>query len=124
MLEVQRNRRSTKVAQGHGRSDMSTGTSQGITTGVDAGPCAHRRLPADRETLRWKESTTWDAYLARVVSNIASPPVMATGAMAAVAARLSTAAAWTWAVMMVVLSVVVPLCYVLWLVKRGRHHRF
>lgn len=98
---------------------MGTGTSQGITTGVDAGACAQRRLPANPEILQSKESTAWDAYLARVVSNVGSPPVMATGAMTAVAARLSTTTAWTWAIMMVGLSVLVPLCYVLWRVKRG-----
>ena len=63
---------------------------------------------------------TWDGRLAYVISQIASPPVLAIAAMALIAATLSSPRAWTWAGVYVVLAILAPILYLVWLVHRGR----
>jgi hypothetical protein len=62
----------------------------------------------------------WDGFLAYVISRIASPPLLATGAMALVASTLSSPRAWSWAGAYVFVAIVTPVLYLIWLVRRGR----
>lgn len=57
--------------------------------------------------------------IARWIAHIGSPPVMAAASAFICATWLGTAAAWRWASLHVVLTVLVPSGYVLWLLLRG-----
>jgi membrane-associated phospholipid phosphatase len=57
--------------------------------------------------------------LAHGLSIVFSPPLVMTGAAAMIAAVVGTFNAWLWAGEYVLIAVVVPALFVLWLVKRG-----
>ncbi|NJN96605.1 MAG: hypothetical protein HC875_22085 [Anaerolineales bacterium] len=61
----------------------------------------------------------WDEQLARWISNLGSPPLLATVGIALSVSTIGTVSAWLWAVFYIVLAVSLPAAYVLWLVKRG-----
>ncbi len=61
----------------------------------------------------------WIDGLATVVSAILSPPALAVGMIASAAAFAGTPAAWRWAGVSLALSVLAPICYLLWLHRRG-----
>jgi len=68
---------------------------------------------------------TRDWRAARMISRIASPPLLAIAGVYLTAAGIivrdsSTYGAWLWATLIVVFSVFIPSCYVLSLVKRGK----
>ena len=63
---------------------------------------------------------TWDGRLAYVISQIASPPVLTIAAMALLASTLASPRAWTWAGVYVMLAIVTPILYLVWLVHQGR----
>lgn len=63
---------------------------------------------------------TRDRYMARWVSRIASPPLLAVTGVLVAAAEVTGLAAWWWAAFILVVSVGVPSGYVFYLVKRGR----
>ncbi|MBN1977724.1 MAG: hypothetical protein JW918_10010 [Anaerolineae bacterium] len=61
----------------------------------------------------------WDGRLAYVLTNVGSPPVLAPAAMALAAAVLTDPRAWMWAGLYVLLTVVTPVLYLIWLKHRG-----
>jgi membrane-associated phospholipid phosphatase len=63
---------------------------------------------------------TWDGRLAYVISQIASPPVLTIAAMALLASTLASPRAWKWAGVYVMLAIVTPILYLVWLVHQGR----
>jgi len=58
--------------------------------------------------------------LAHVISQVGSPPVLTTTAIALNASVLSSPRAWVWAGLHVLLAILTPLLYLVWLVYRGR----
>lgn len=60
------------------------------------------------------------ATLARIVSEVASPPCLGLAVTALAARAAGTWAAWVWAGLHALLSVVLPTLYIAWLVRRGR----
>lgn len=66
------------------------------------------------------ETQSWDFQLAYWVSQIVSPPVLGLGAAILIAATLSTVSAWLWALFYMLLAVLVPVLYVVWLVRCGK----
>jgi membrane-associated phospholipid phosphatase len=61
----------------------------------------------------------WDGFLAYVISQVGSPPVLAVGAMALLASTLSSPRAWRWAGVYVFLAIVTPILYMFWLLSHG-----
>ena len=61
----------------------------------------------------------WDGFLAYVISQVGSPPVLAVVAMALLASTLSSPRAWRWAGVYVFLAIVTPILYLFWLLSHG-----
>ena len=61
----------------------------------------------------------WDDRLARRVSDILSPPVVAVTGLLLVARAVATPAAWGWVSFYLALVVLTPTLYVIWLLRRG-----
>lgn len=79
-----------------------------------------RGLPASPGTIdRRLTPRAWDGRLASVISNAGSPPVLASAVVGLTALKLSSARAWIWGGVYVVLGVLMPFLFVVWLVKRG-----
>lgn len=64
-------------------------------------------------------SAGWDMRLARWVSNVVCPPVVAAVCILLVAYSLGTLAAWEWACFYLTAVVLVPTLYVVWLLRHG-----
>ena len=62
----------------------------------------------------------WDGFLAYVISQVCSPPVLSAVAMALIASTLHHARAWRWAGLYVFLAILTPVIYLIWLVRHGR----
>jgi membrane-associated phospholipid phosphatase len=62
---------------------------------------------------------TRDRKVARWISRVSCPPVLAVIGTLAVAAEVGNIA-WMWALFMIALSIVVPALYVLWLTRHGK----
>jgi len=62
----------------------------------------------------------WDGRLAYILSWVASPPFVLAIALGVVAGEQATPGAWTWSGLYVVLGVVAPVIYLLWLASTGR----
>ena len=62
----------------------------------------------------------WDERLAWWVSRFGSPPVLTVVAMLLGAYAAATPTAWAWASLSMVLAVLLPALYVLWLVRQRR----
>jgi len=58
--------------------------------------------------------------LARLISDVGSPPVQGFVVVGLTAAWLASAGAWIWAGFYLLVAVLLPLLHVIWLVKRGR----
>ncbi len=61
----------------------------------------------------------WDLRLARWISDLLCPPVVAAVCILVAAAYLATPVAWKWAALFLGLAVVPPTLYVIWLLHRG-----
>jgi membrane-associated phospholipid phosphatase len=61
----------------------------------------------------------WDERLAGWISNVLSPPVVAVGSLALIVQRMETASHWWWAVYFMILTVLIPVGYIVWKVRRG-----
>jgi len=59
------------------------------------------------------------SLVARLVSDVLCPPVVATLSILVVAAHVATATAWESAILFLALVVIVPTLYLLWLLHRG-----
>lgn len=65
-----------------------------------------------------RERTPRAARLARWISTVISPPVMAGAGLAIVAAEVNTSAAWRWAALEFGLALAAALAHIVWLVRR------
>jgi membrane-associated phospholipid phosphatase len=61
----------------------------------------------------------WADHLANVVSQLASPPVLAVATAGLCAAHSHEAGAWRWAAIHAGLTVAIPIIILVWLVARG-----
>lgn len=66
----------------------------------------------------------WDYSVARWVSNILNPPLVAALGIFLMATVVGTREALLWAALFVILADIVPTLYVLWLLKKGRIENF
>jgi len=64
-------------------------------------------------------SEAWDGRLAYAISQVGSPPVLTAAAIALNGSTLSSPRAWGWAGIHILLAVLAPLLYLVWLVRRG-----
>ena len=69
-------------------------------------------------TLPKTTDTSWDVTVARMISRLASPPLVVSAIMVAVISRLG-GLAWTWGVVYLLVAVLAPLSYLVMLVRRG-----
>ncbi len=76
-----------------------------IPSGVDLLP----QLPFTR---------TW--RMARWISRVSSPPLLAVGGTLMTAVTITGAVAWFWAVFSISFSILVPSLFVIWLLRRGK----
>lgn len=60
-----------------------------------------------------------DGRVAYGISQVGSPPVLAAIGLFMVAASLATPRAWLWATIYVVVAILSPLLFLVWLVRRG-----
>ncbi len=58
--------------------------------------------------------------LAYWVSQIGSPPLTGAGAAMLIAAFLTTVSAWQWAFVYILLTILAPCAYIIWLVQTGK----
>lgn len=58
--------------------------------------------------------------LARIVSNVAAPPVLAVAGAVVLTLSSTTTGAWRWALLLAVTTVLLPSMYVVWMVWRGQ----
>ena len=65
------------------------------------------------------QSRAWADHLASVVSAVLSPPVLAATMVIMAAAASRSVVVWIWAGTALVLSLLAPIGYVLWLFRRG-----
>lgn len=61
----------------------------------------------------------WDEHLARLVSDLLSPPVTGLISLLVVAYAARQPSAWLWVSIAVILTIGVPVSYILWKVRRG-----
>lgn len=66
----------------------------------------------------------WDYRMAHLVSDVLNPPLVASAGIFLMAAVIDTIAAWVWAAVFVVVAVISPTLYVVWLLKKGRIETF
>lgn len=62
----------------------------------------------------------WDKTLARWISQLGSPPLLAAAGLILCGQVINTWAAWEWIGFYILLAVGLPAGYVLWLVRRGQ----
>lgn len=62
---------------------------------------------------------TWMGRIAYGISQVGSPPVLAGAGVFMTAGALATPRAWLWAGIYVVLAILSPLLFLVWLVRRG-----
>ncbi len=58
--------------------------------------------------------------MARWVSRIASPPLLAAGGSVMTAAQVSDASAWAWALFSISSCILLPSLFIVWLMRRGQ----
>lgn len=63
---------------------------------------------------------TRDRVVARWVSRLASPPLLAVICTALTAARSATSGAWGWAGFLVGFTILVPTLFIVWLLRQGK----
>lgn len=62
----------------------------------------------------------WDEALARWISRLGSPPLLAIASISLSAQAARTATAWGWAGFYILAAIALPAVYVLWLVRQGK----
>lgn len=62
----------------------------------------------------------WDESLARWVSRLGSPPLLAIASISLSAQAARTTTAWGWAGFYILVAIALPAAYVLWLVRQGK----
>lgn len=73
----------------------------------------HLSTPADFIPMNW------DEHLAKWVSDILSPPVLALSGIFLAAHAIGSSAAWWWSSYYVLMTVALPCGYIIWKVRRG-----
>jgi len=63
---------------------------------------------------------SWDGRAACIVSQVGSPPVVMTFSILLLAVLMARLRAWMWAGIYVVLAIVLPVLYLVWLLHRGQ----
>jgi hypothetical protein len=63
---------------------------------------------------------TWDRRIARWISYITNPAILATLTPILIAIALEEPAAWLWAGLAISIIVVIPMGYLIWLLKKGK----
>jgi membrane-associated phospholipid phosphatase len=63
---------------------------------------------------------TRDRRVAKWISRVTSPPILAVGGTVMTAAQITGAVAWLWAVFSIFFSIIIPSLFVLWLLRRGK----
>lgn len=63
---------------------------------------------------------TRDRRVARWISRVSSPPLLAAGGTVMTAAQITGSAAWFWAFFSISFSILVPSLFVAWLLRRGK----
>ncbi len=63
---------------------------------------------------------TRDRQVARWISRIASPPLMAVSGAIISALEIASRAAWLWMLYIIAFNILVPCAYILWLKRRGK----
>jgi len=63
--------------------------------------------------------TTWDRRLARIISDVISPPVVTIFGALFFAMAIDTPSGWIWTGSFVFVVMCIPTLYIVWLVKRG-----
>lgn len=100
--------------------ETSVGTCNSMTAGVEAdGYGEGRGLPASPRVMDSDAPRAWDGQLAALISTVGSPPVLASTALLVTALTLSSPRAWMWVGIYLLLGVLTPFLYLVWLVKRG-----
>jgi len=95
-------------------------TPSSTPTGVEAvGYREGQGFPASPGLVGPEAPRSWDGRLALAISNVGSPPVVASLVVALTALKLATPGAWVWGGVYALLGVLLPFLYVVWLVKRG-----
>lgn len=61
----------------------------------------------------------WDEEVARWVSHIASPPILALAGLLLIALTVNEPSGWIWAGYYSLLTIIIPILYVVWKVRRG-----
>lgn len=63
---------------------------------------------------------TWDMKLAKLITNVISPPLVSVVGLFALAASISDRSVWYWTFFFVFVLVILPTSYTIWLYKTGR----
>ena len=66
----------------------------------------------------------WSYRVANAISNVLNPSIVSVVGIFFMASVLGTAEAWRWAILFVVLAVITPTLYVVYLLKRGKIENF
>jgi membrane-associated phospholipid phosphatase len=78
------------------------------------------RRPAASAVGDATSSRAWDGLVARVISQVGSPPVLSAAVTALVASTISDPSAWHWAAVYVSVAILTPVLYLAWLLCRGQ----
>ncbi|NPV56615.1 MAG: phosphatase PAP2 family protein [Anaerolineae bacterium] len=62
---------------------------------------------------------SWDRRVAKIISNVANPALLASCMVLLAAAFVRGTAAWTWAWIGIITNILVPVAFILWMLKRG-----
>lgn len=81
-------------------------------------------MPENTDQLINSNKPRWDFTIARLISNVLNPPLVAAGGIFLMAAYIGTATAWMWAVIFILIVDAIPTLYVVWLLKRGEIEHF
>lgn len=73
----------------------------------------------DADTLILTIPRTWDMHLARWISHILSPPLLGLAGVALIASALDTPGAWLWSAYVCTLTILLPITYILYKVRKG-----
>jgi hypothetical protein len=73
--------------------------------------------PASAEVFR--HPLRWDERLAHWISDVLSPPVIAVAGLVFIVQRMETLADWWWALYFMTLTVLIPVGYIVWKMRRG-----
>lgn len=62
----------------------------------------------------------WDERLARIISDVGGPPVLTLLALGLIAIYVDDPLTWLWLLLVLAIGMLLPLSYIIWLVRTGR----